>query len=75
MASNSVDSGAPLSEQVNIALFPDALVLQTDGIVASVITMPVQLTHFSLHDLCGFLQTISQALATAREHLARSLLK
>nr|KJB68341.1 hypothetical protein B456_010G239800 [Gossypium raimondii] len=60
--SHSMDAGAPLSEQVNLLLFHSS----DYPLAKSIATI---LTYLVLQ------QTITQALATAREHLTRSLLK
>lgn len=65
VASNSIDSGAPLSEQVFLILHFNTRKKNW-----------IEIHLFGVYNFYLFpLQTLSQALATAREHLARSLLK
>ncbi|MBA0748471.1 hypothetical protein Gogos_005285, partial [Gossypium gossypioides] len=60
--SHSMDAGAPLSEQVSLLLFHSS-------------DYPLAKSIATILTYLGLQQTITQALATAREHLTRSLLK
>lgn len=64
VASHTIDEGAPLSEQVSLSRN-----LSTASISASAFDNHLTETCISL------LQTITQALAAAREHFTRSLLR
>lgn len=67
VASHSIDSGAPLSEQVCSSLVSKILPMEL------CLDCEVNYLVFALYFL--LMQTISQALANAREHLVQSLLK
>ena len=67
VATNAADGSVPFSEQV---------ILCTSIAEQSSLSYQHIVSHnFLMHCLFVLLQTISQALATAREHFARSLLK
>lgn len=68
VASNSLDAAAPLTEQVIFgSVYPHSFKRLFKPMISG------DLNRMSL--IHSFLQTISQAFATAREHLTRSLLK
>lgn len=70
---HGADADVPLSEQVGLIrvdLTPCFIFTHAHWASAAI----VQVAKFALVDFY-VMQTISQALATAREHLARSLLK